>query len=1247
MPFNQSYTTPNYLSSLQNTKSELEGKLTETKKEKAVPILNFKPQSVPWASNFKDVVADIPTPKTTPAPVTPAPQQPQVEEEDLLQKYLQDTEQDEDSKRELMKALEDGVDPNELISHLQTQWYEWPKQSVLWGLAERTKDRFQTAAKVGRQDIATQGKLEWAISTWVAGWLAWMGTLFDAWFTWAIELLKVVAPEKVEEAVAGGAEKLAETLAPLWEKINEFAESSPEARQLVDKAKLVWEWYAWPVWAWAVWRAVKPAIVKGWKEVASTAKQVTEKIKDKLPAMEKVKVNRAKNKVDKWEDILFEAVNPTTRENKAVLKRRVQTLIPYIDDNPLNNSLDKVKARIDDSKDVALKNMKDYEENVWVKWEVKTGDIVTKLKSKYQEKIWDSFIDSTEAKIAQDLIETLEWFWKVLKDADIIKVRRAWDKIERKNKGFMVSAESSSKWDIIGEANKFFREEIRKSNPEYANYLKEYSTTKSIGDIIGATIERRVGQQKWGFIRKWLETTARITWAWTGGLPWYIASEALVQGSKALWSSAFKLTRGKKLLQKWNKALEWDKVKPKIPKDGVDNNANNLTDNSSLWRRVDIQKQEEIKSNSPKLAPEKKTLALPQKSVTPKPATVTPQTIERWVVLDSKKEILNTKWNLNFRKLQNKLNDSDLDLESIQKTMDFWKIEELDQGSLLKFLNAQDRQKSILRQEYEQWFSREMSWDEFRKSKLDELLVDEEKIYQTLSQIENAKAGERIFIEWDVWWDYNVLWQASSFPKWVSSDLRDSKLFNKTLAYINNSDIIPEKNSRMRALADEIYSEINPKLQWIYEDTKWIQDFSKQSGKSNTWANKKLSPEKRGKSDATKNEVSTKWVKKESSQIDIQKPLQNLTTKNVFNTSNTIAKQLWVPVKKVQEVIKEFIDKYGDDIKNKLWELADEIADRVWARAKFMDDKGTWISGKIDDISELEKDLIFEYTNSWGGTSKVMPISRQKEVSKAIEKLPNNNEVVYSGQKMTNEQISELFYAPDDIFTTKRLISSSTDKKTARDFMEYNPKWKNKVMLEFPKGWKNISELSAFQKWWSFSAENEVLFPIWQKFKVEVIDKSNNHYKLTPIYNQANKKKLAPKKNIKRNSDKYKSEDIKDIEDAIKTQWADGFDYDISKSAIEKIEEPDLNTDYWNSKEVRLKIWQIKSRIKSWDKMPPIVVTLRWWDNVKPYEIIDGLHRYRAYKELWIKDIELAIPDIQSSWSWKIRIITKKLAPKK
>jgi len=265
---------------------------------------------------------------------------------------------------------------------------------------------------------------------------------------------------------------------------------------------------------------------------------------------------------DKWVEEIYQAVNPTTRENKAVLRQRVNDLLPYIDENNMfNNDLPKVKERVDTDMNTAFRNMEDYETNVWVKWTVETAPIIKALKSKYQEKIGNSYLNPDEAIASQRVIDLLKWFGEILKDWDILKVRRAWDDIIKANKGFMQSADANIKGEVFNESNKFLRDEIRKSNPEYANYLDKAHKTITLSDVLDATIQRRTGQTQWGFLRQWLENVARTVWTWLWasiwGVPWAMvgawATEALLGWVKRLtWSSA-KLTNGKKLILKSEK----------------------------------------------------------------------------------------------------------------------------------------------------------------------------------------------------------------------------------------------------------------------------------------------------------------------------------------------------------------------------------------------------------------------------------------------------------------------------------------------------------------------------------------------------------------------------------------------------------------------------------------------------------------------------------------------------------------------
>ena len=55
----------------------------------------------------------------------------------------------------------------------------------------------------------------------------------------------------------------------------------------------------------------------------------------------------------------------------------------------------------------------------------------------------------------------------------------------------MQSAEANIKGEVFNESNKFLRDEIRKSNPEYAEFLDKAHKTITLSDVLDATIQRR------------------------------------------------------------------------------------------------------------------------------------------------------------------------------------------------------------------------------------------------------------------------------------------------------------------------------------------------------------------------------------------------------------------------------------------------------------------------------------------------------------------------------------------------------------------------------------------------------------------------------------------------------------------------------------------------------------------------------------------------------------------------------------
>lgn len=96
--------------------------------------------------------------------------------------------------------------------------------------------------------------------------------------------------------------------------------------------------------------------------IANKAGEIAGKVSD---FVSKKNESRAKAIGDKGVEEIYQAVNPTTRENKAVLRQRVNDLLPYIEEkNIFNNELPKVKERVDADMKKAFDNMENYESTV-------------------------------------------------------------------------------------------------------------------------------------------------------------------------------------------------------------------------------------------------------------------------------------------------------------------------------------------------------------------------------------------------------------------------------------------------------------------------------------------------------------------------------------------------------------------------------------------------------------------------------------------------------------------------------------------------------------------------------------------------------------------------------------------------------------------------------------------------------------------------------------------------------------------
>lgn len=579
------------------------------------PIINAKPLDiwVPKFNIFKPVSTPTIVPSTPPTQTqqnvfTPQPT-PQVTQStqsqydtEKIKRFIQRWKDLGKSKNEIKsaydKAISQGIfniqeqpQPEQTFSQKVWQSY-WQPILTLWNeLVKKPVDRFLDYIQWRELDPANTyswndiWKTLWAwtqawfnaVLPWLSAWfnVAWSTKLWEKvlwsvpWQVWVWATLWGIAWGKKWALIWGAigtipwaTDFMLNNVPWLKDYYNSLDEWGKQWMQTtLSNLAMAWAW----VWVWKLQGKTPQETAQQLNNIpTNVAHGLVDAIKT-MPENVKSSIQNSKEvKFNKWIEEIYQAVNPTTRENKVQLRQKVKDLLPYIDEkNIFNNELDQVKSRVDTVKNKAFDDMVNYETNVWVKWIVNTWEIIKKLKEKYQEKVWKSYINPDEAKVSSQLIKTLQWFWETVKDNNIIKIRRAWDEIIKKNKWFLQSAESNIKGDIFNEANKFFREEIRKSNPKYAKYLEQAHKTIWLSDILEATIQRRTWQTQWWFLRKASENTARTigTWLWATvwtmmwmpivwAVAWAWATELLLSWVHKLTGSSAKLTKGKRLILK-------------------------------------------------------------------------------------------------------------------------------------------------------------------------------------------------------------------------------------------------------------------------------------------------------------------------------------------------------------------------------------------------------------------------------------------------------------------------------------------------------------------------------------------------------------------------------------------------------------------------------------------------------------------------------------------------------------------------
>ena len=124
---------------------------------------------------------------------------------------------------------------------------------------------------------------------------------------------------------------------------------------------------------------------------------------------------------------------------------------------------------------------------------------------------------------------------------------------------------------------------------------------------------------------------------------------------------------------------------------------------------------------------------------------------------------------------------------------------------------------------------------------------------------------------------------------------------------------------------------------------------------------------------------------------DVSKALSKLTPKNIYFTANTIGKKLWVEVKKVQAILKEYVAKYGEELKWKTGELFDELADKLKVRSKLIgNDWAIKEVGKVDSFKKMgaTDSAVFQKRN-WVYREKISDIIKSDDLLKKYPEVKN------------------------------------------------------------------------------------------------------------------------------------------------------------------------------------------------------------------------------------------------------------------
>jgi len=253
---------------------------------------------------------------------------------------------------------------------------------------------------------------------------------------------------------------------------------------------------------------------------------------------------------------------------------------------------------------------------------------------------------------------------------------------------------------------------------------------------------------------------------------------------------------------------------------------------------------------------------------------------------------------------------------------------------------------------------------------------------------------------------------------------------------------------------------------------------------------------------------------------DISK-LPKATVKQTEAIARNIVKKLWVAKEhtlQALKIVKSYIKKYWAELKNKLWELFDDLADKTWTRSKFIDDSGKSLDDFGDTVfhgsawrwtlNSIQKRWLQPWQaigSSWKWDSWYVFFSQSEDTAKSFATRKWQDWFLLRTKKTPNikEDLKRVWRWEKQDFITKDTINP--------DLLEIQVEWgwiplKDFDIIDFkPKSWikpKSFNKVGTTKNASLVEEAKKVKIPKTTKVWVKSKFSDKGSYKDIPIINR-------------------------------------------------------------------------------------------------------------------------------------------------